>query len=173
MGRAGIVIGTTTTKTTMKTLTDDEDASFTVATVDDAWQYVDEWRDTDDRVVEFGRIPLAGGELLPAGALDREPPDEKRLTEASGNEGATYERSYHRAALVLWRQNRSVDVLLQAGVVAALPYLKRLAAGGKRARPEAIAVAERILEAWPGDADNGGTVTRLIENGQGRPTGLR
>jgi hypothetical protein len=43
----------------------DEDASFTVATV-------------DDRVVEFGRIPITGGELLPAGALDREPPDEKR-----------------------------------------------------------------------------------------------
>jgi hypothetical protein len=130
---------------------DDEDASFTVATVDDTWQYVDEWRDAEDRVVEFGRIPITGGELLPAGALDREPPDEKRLTEASGNEGATYERSYHRAALVLWRQSRSVDVLLQAGVVAALPYLKQLAAGGKRAQPGAIAVAERILEAWPGD----------------------
>ncbi len=86
------------TKITMKT------RAFTVATVDDAWQYVDEWRDTDDRVVEFGRIPLAGGELLPAGALDGEPPDEKRLTEASGNEGATYERSYHRAALVLWHR---------------------------------------------------------------------
>jgi len=129
---------------------DDEDASFTVTTVDDTWQYVDEWRDTDDRVVEFGRIPVAGGELLPAGALDGEPPDEKRLTEASGNEGATYERSYHRAALVLWRQSRCVDVLLQAGVVAALPYLKQLAAGGKRAQPEAIAVAERIFEAWPG-----------------------
>jgi hypothetical protein len=130
----------------------EEDASFTVVAVDDTWQYVDEWRDTDDRVVEFGRIPLTGGELLPAGALDEEPPDEKRLTEASGNEGATYERSYHRAALVLWRQDRSVDVLLQAGVVAALPYLKQLAAGSKRARSEAIAVAERILEAWPGDA---------------------
>ncbi len=70
-------------------------------------------------------------------------------------------------------ENRTVDVLLQAGVVAALPYLKRLAAGGKRARPEAIAVAERILEAWPGDDSNGGTVTRFVENGQGRPTGLR
>jgi hypothetical protein len=130
----------------------DEDASFTVATVDDTWQYVDEWRDSDDRVVEFGRVPLTGGELLPAGALDGEPPDEKRLTEASGNEGATYERSYHRAALVLWRQNRYVDVLLQAGVVAALPYLKQLAAGGKRAPSEAIAVAERILDAWPSHA---------------------
>jgi hypothetical protein len=129
---------------------DGEDASFSVATVDDAWQYVDEWRDTDDRVVQFGRIPISGGELLPAGALDGEPPDEKRLTEASGNEGATYERSYHRAALVLWRQRRSVDVLLQAGVVAALPHLKRLAARGKRAQPEAISVAERILDAWPG-----------------------
>jgi hypothetical protein len=113
---------------------------------------VDEWRDTGDRVVEFGRIPLTGGELLPAGGLAGEPPDEKRLTEASGNEGATYERSYHRAALVLWLQNRSVDILLQAGVVAALPYLKQLIAGGKRAQPEAIAVAEQILKAWPGDA---------------------
>jgi hypothetical protein len=128
----------------------DEDVGFGAATVDDAWQYVDEWRDTEDRVAEFGRIPIAGGELLPAGALDGEPPDEKRLTEASGNEGATYERSYRRAVLVLWRQNRTADVLLQAGVVAALPYLKQLADGGARARPEAIAVAERILEAWLG-----------------------
>jgi hypothetical protein len=130
---------------------DEEEEGFTAASVDDAWQYVDEWRARDDRAVKFGRIPLGGGELLPAGALDREPPDEKRLTEASGNEGATYERSYHRAALVLWRENRSIDVLLQAGVVGALPYLKRLAAGGKRARPEALAAAKRILDAWPAE----------------------
>ncbi len=144
---------------------EDEDATFTAVTIDDAWQYVDEWRDTDDRVVEFGRIPLADGELLPAGALDGEPPDEKRLTEASGNEGATYERSYHRAALVLWRHNRTADVLLQGGVVAALPYLKLLAADGKRARPEAIAVAQRILEAWPGDGER----SRVYSIGGGWP----
>jgi 2OG-Fe(II) oxygenase superfamily len=132
---------------------DDEDASFTAESVDDSWQYVDEWRDREDRVVEFGRIPLAGGELLPAGALDREPPDEKRLTEASGNEGATYEHSYHRAAVVLWRQDRTIDVLLQAGVVAALPHLARLTDRGKSARPEAIEAAERILEAWPADSE--------------------
>ena len=127
----------------------DEDASFDAATVDDTWQYVDECRDTEDRVAEFGRIPLAAGELLPAGALDGEPPDEKRLTEASGNEGATYERSYRRAVLLLWRRNRTTDVLLQAGVGAAVPYLKQLADGGAGTRAEAIAVAERILENWP------------------------
>src|SRR5207248_2227236 len=114
-----------------------EDASFTAVTVDDSWQYLDEWRDTDDRAVEFGSIPLMEGELLPAGALDEEPPDDKRLTEATGNEGATYERSYHRAALVIWPANRMTGVLLEAGVAATLPYLKRLAAGGEGARPEA------------------------------------
>ncbi len=129
---------------------DDEGASFTVITVDNAWQYVDEWRDTKDRPVEFGPIPLAAGELLPEGALDGEPPDKKRLTEASGNEGASYERSYHRAALVLWRRDRYAEVLLQAGVVAALPYLKELTAGGSRL--EALALAERIVETWPADA---------------------
>lgn len=131
---------------------DDDDASFTVIEVDDVWKYVDEWRGTGDLALEFGPIPLADGELLPEGALDGEPPDEKRLTEASGNEGASYERSYHRAAVVLWRQERSADVLLQAGVVAALPYLKQLAAGGRRARPEAVAVAERIVDAWADDS---------------------
>src|SRR5207248_8330678 len=70
---------------------DDEGARFTVVTVDDAWQYIDEWRNTDDGVVEFGPIPLADGELLPEGALDEEPRDKTRLMEASGNEGASYE----------------------------------------------------------------------------------
>jgi hypothetical protein len=113
---------------------------------------VDEWRDTSERAVEYGRIPLTDGELLPEGALDGEPPDEKRLTEASGNEGASYERSYHRAALVLWRQDRYAEVLLQAGAVAGLPYLKRLIASGKRARPEALAVSERMVKAWSADS---------------------
>jgi hypothetical protein len=127
---------------------DEEGANFTAVTVDDSWQYIDEWRDTQDAEVDFGPIPLGDSELLPEGALDGEPPDKKRLTEASGNEGASYERSYHRAALVLWPQERYADVLLEAGVVAALPYLKQLIADGKKSRPEALALAERMVEAW-------------------------
>ena len=130
---------------------EDEDVEFSAATIDDSWKYVDEWRDADDRAVKFGQIALADDELFPAGALDGEPPDVKRLTEASGNEGASFERSYHRAALVLWRQDRTLDVLLDSGVVAALPYLKKLVAGGKLARPQAMEAAERIVETWSDD----------------------
>ncbi len=132
---------------------DDDDADFDVVTVDDVWRYIDEWRDSADRAVELGPIPLADGELLPADALDGEAPDRQKLTEATGNEGASYERSYHRAALVLWHRDRYADVLLQAGVVACLPYLKQLTAGDQRARQEAASLAERMIDVWARDAD--------------------
>lgn len=138
----------------------DETVDFTAATADSKRQYVDEWRATDDRTVAFGRIPVRKGELLPAGALDEEPPDEKRLTEASGNEGASYGRSYHRAALVLWPAKQTISVLLQGGVVAAMPYLERLAASGQSGRREALFAARLIVRAWPADPDRsaaGGT----------------
>ena len=144
---------------------DDEDESFTVVTVDDTWRYIDEWRDTGDLAVKFGPIPLAEGELLPAGALDGEPADRQKLTEASGNEGASYERSYHRAALILWRRDRYAEVLLQAGVVAGLPYLKQLTSVGKRSRLEAISLAERMVDAWAGDAQRWNSHSL----GEGRP----
>ena len=144
---------------------DDEGESFTVVTVDDTWRYIDEWRDTGDLAVKFGPIPLAEGELLPAGALDGEPADKQKLTEASGNEGASYERSYHRAALILWRRDRYAEVLLQAGVVAGLPYLKQLTSAGKRSRLEAISLAERMVDAWAGDAQRWNSHSL----GEGRP----
>lgn len=130
------------------------DDLFEVIEVSDASRYFDPWRNPDDQPVEFGRLPLQDGELLPAGALDGEKPDQQRLTEATGNEGATFERSYHRAALVLWPRERFVDVLLQSGVGAALPLLTEQVAragsgsGDETLREVALATARRVLKAW-------------------------
>jgi hypothetical protein len=119
--------------------------SFEVIEVSDGSQHIDEWRNAQDQPVAYGQVPLEDGEVLPAGALDEEEPDEQRLTEATGNEGASFERSYHRAALVIWPRARFTSVLLQAGVGAALPYLaERLTAGDEAA----ASIAERIIEAW-------------------------
>jgi hypothetical protein len=73
--------------------------------------------------------------------LDGEAPDEQRLTEATGNEGASFERAYHRAALLVWPRDRFADVLLQAGVAglitssttAIATQRDRIAAARKRA----------------------------------------
>jgi hypothetical protein len=135
----------------------EEDVSsddFEVIEVSDASRVIDNWVDGQDRPVEFGRVPLEEGELLPAGALDDEAPDEQRLLEATGNEGASFERAYHRAAVVIWPRERSVTVLLQAGVGAALPTLEKgvlalaQAVDSDAARADALATARLILDAW-------------------------
>jgi hypothetical protein len=133
---------------------DTDSESYEVIEVSESSQAVDEWVDSQDQRVAIGRIPLAGGELLPQGSLDDEEPDEQRVSEATGNEGASFERSYHRAALVLWRRERYGDVLLQAGVGAAFPLLKELfsrtraAAASEADRREAMAFAARVIDAW-------------------------
>jgi hypothetical protein len=135
-------------------------AEFEVIEVCDWRHFISEWRDARDAPVAFGEIPIAPGELLPDGALDGEKPDAQRLMEASGNEGASFERSYHRAALVIWRRARHAEVLLQAGVAAALPYLQeRIAAAQAKgapatARKEAVALAWRVVNAWKGSPED-------------------
>ncbi len=127
---------------------------FTVVEVSESSQFVSEWRNPRDQAMEFGKLPLAPGELLPFGALDEEEPDEQRLLEASGNAGVSFERAYHRAAIVIWHRARYAEVLLQAGVGAALPYLEeRIASCTKRdatpaARQDVTALARKLIHAW-------------------------
>jgi len=136
---------------------DDDSASgddFEVIEVSDWRHYLSQWRDRNDQPVDFGEVPLAPGELLPAGALDDEEPDEQKLMEASGNEGASFERSYLRAAVAIWLRERYTDILLQAGPDSALPHLRDCidAATGvsepSPARDSAVQVAQKIVEAW-------------------------
>lgn len=135
----------------------DEDAGsddFEIVEVTDGWFYIDHWLNVDDSAVRFGKLPLGEGEVLPAGALDDEVPDEQRVMEASGNEGASFERAYHRAALVIWPRAQFVDVLLQAGVHATLPYLEERAASCSEAtapdaeRSTVLAEARKVVDAW-------------------------
>ena len=100
----------------------DDDEEYEIYEISDWHHYISDWRSLGDSSVEFGQIPLAAGELLPKGALDDEEPDESRITEATGNAGAEFERAYHRAALVIWHRDRAIEVLLQAGIHAAVVH---------------------------------------------------
>ena len=66
-------------------------------------------------------------EFSPPDACDDLAPDEEHFHEATGNEGASFERTYRRAALVLWPSERIFAVLSQAGLSVTLPYLDDLA----------------------------------------------
>ncbi len=139
---------------------DEDDAEdFEVVEVTDGKQFVDEWIDSENRGVSFGPIPLKAGEIVPAGALDEEPADRQRVTEATGNEGASFERSYRRGAVVIWHRRRYPDVLLQAGVGAAVPYLTEQVAacevepGNAGLRRETLAVVGRMMDRWQSELE--------------------
>src|SRR5439155_25369125 len=107
---------------------DDDDGEFTADEVFERSETLTEWRRPDGRPATLGAIPIADGEVSPPDAFDDIEPDEEHFHEATGNEGASFERTYHRAALVLWPRSRRLAVLNQAGQQATLPYLESLAA---------------------------------------------
>ncbi len=127
----------------------DGDYEFTETIDAECW--LDGWVRADDVSPGYGALPLLPGETMPAGRLDLGRPDRQRLTEATGNEGATVERQYRRAALVLWRAEDSPRVLARGdtGSVAAL-----LAGEWRRATEDgtagpAVDLALQVAEAWP------------------------
>ena len=114
--------------------------------------WLDGWVAADGTSPAFGRIPLKNGELLPADALDDAEPDEKRVREASGNEGIDIEQTYLIAALILWPRAKTVAVLAQQSLKGAIDFIEAETAGAAGVRDEGAEPAElvsHLIGAWP------------------------
>lgn len=140
---------------------DDEDGGevdFDVVEVFDHDAILSNWRATDGSVPPLGALPLLDDELCPPDAFEDAEPDESHFHEATGNEGASFDRAYRRAALVLWPRGRRTAVIGAAPLDASLPYLEHLvedwrthgAASGSAAWREACALADHMVRGWPG-----------------------
>jgi hypothetical protein len=105
-----------------------EDQEFEVAEVIDRALILSEWRRPDGGEARFDDFPFAEDELCPPDAFEDLMPDEQHFHEATGNEGASFERTYSHASFVLWPTARRLAVLNQAGLRTTLPYLEDLTA---------------------------------------------
>ncbi len=134
-----------------------EEDEFEAGEVFDRSMTLSDWRRPDGGVPALGEIPVEAEEFVPPDACDDMEPDEEHFREATGNEGASFERTYHRAALVLWPSDRVFAVLSQAGLRVTLPYLDGLVrhwaeGGGEETSPlwrEAHGLAGHMLAQWP------------------------
>jgi predicted 2-oxoglutarate/Fe(II)-dependent dioxygenase YbiX len=143
---------------------DDDSDEFEVVEVHDRWESLTQWRRPDGVPAALGNIPIEGGEVSPPDALADMEPYEEHFQEATGNEGASFERTYRRAALVLWPRRRRLAVINQAGPGATLPFLESLAAKwiDEGAKPdsalwiEAHELSGHMLDAWPTEHWYGG-----------------
>lgn len=136
---------------------DNADEEFEVGEIYDWSVKLSEWRSQDGAPAAFGEIPVIDAELSPPDAFENLEPDEVHFREATGNEGASFERSYRRAALVLWPHDRTFLVLNQAGLHATLPYLEDIAERSATASRDAAAtlrrdaheLADAMIATWP------------------------
>lgn len=136
---------------------DEDEGEFEVYEVCDRETTLSQWRRPDGNRSDLGVLPFEEAELCPPGAFDKLKPDEQHFHEATGNEGASFERTYRRAGLVLWPRGRRLAVLNQAGLPATLPYLGELAqrwaeSGAGPESPlwqQAHELAGHMLRAWP------------------------
>lgn len=135
----------------------DDDDEFEVIEICDRTTSLSDWYRSDGTRLGMGPFPFDETELSPPDALEDIKPDESEFTEATGNEGASFERTYRRAALVLWPKARRLAVLSQAGLAVSLPYLLdvvgRWETGGadrsSRLWDEAHELAGHMLASWP------------------------
>jgi hypothetical protein len=134
-----------------------DEEEFEAGEICDRSVRLSEWRQPDGARSALGELPLEDEEICPPDALAEMDPDEEHFHEATGNEGASFERTYRRAALVLWPCQYMFDVLNQAGLSVTLPYLEDLterwiASGADRQsllRQQAHQLAGYMLSAWP------------------------
>jgi 2OG-Fe(II) oxygenase superfamily len=134
-----------------------EEDEFEAGEVFDRYMTLSNWHRPDGNASALGDIPVEGEEFSPPDACDDLAPDEEHFHEATGNEGASFERTYRRAALVLWPSDRIFAVLSQAGLSVTLPYLDDLtrrwvdSAGDRQSSlwREAHDLAGHMLAQWP------------------------
>ncbi|WP_298377446.1 2OG-Fe(II) oxygenase [Azospirillum sp.] len=143
---------------------DEDDDEFEAGEVFERCASLTDWRSPEGAPTSLGPLPVEEGtEVSPPGALDDLVPDEEHFQEATGNAGASFERSYRRAALVLWPRARVFAVLSQGGPAITLPCLDDLVGrwegeGGDPESPlrvEAGALAGAVLADWRGVGWNG------------------
>ncbi|MCC5849989.1 MAG: 2OG-Fe(II) oxygenase [Verrucomicrobia bacterium] len=138
------------------------------AVVEDREAFLDSWCDAKDEPVGFGKMRFDPAEdLLPPGALDDEPPDEENYHGNTGNAGASFDRAYLRAALVLWPKADGAAICLGGGLDCAIGFLE------SRSRPGAVPltaedrdglgfIAEHVVEEFRMAQMGVGEIPRLL-----------
>ncbi len=112
--------------------------------------WLDGWAGRDGGPPPFEDVPVLPGELLPQGALDDARHDEQLLHEATGNEGVSLERTYRRAAFVMWPRSRTLDVLAGGGIGGAVAWVAaELDRNGGTVDERIGGLVTKLIGLWP------------------------
>lgn len=125
---------------------EDEAPAYEVVSVEERRATLGEWRSPDGAAEAYGTLSVVEEEeLAPRDALEDATPDTDHLAEAMGNGGASYERAYRHAALVVWPRAHEHAMIAEGGPSAGVAALERYARADV---PRAKEFARAFVEAW-------------------------
>ena len=133
---------------------------YTIIEVIDSSLTAERWSGPNGVPVLFGALPIDEDEVLPEGSLKASNPEED-FGGYTGNEGATLERWYRQAAIILWTDRQHFNVICSGSAKQALPVLSQMISGlqtspkdeSVAAKKRCLLLASQIIEQWP---PNGG-----------------
>lgn len=105
---------------------DESDEDFEIGEVTEQDQFISHWHTPQEAASNLGRLPFDDEELCLPDRLHSLAADSLHFHEATGNEGASFERTYRRAALVLWPRAYRAEALSVGGTGITLAYLDTL-----------------------------------------------
>lgn len=112
--------------------------------------WLDSWSSPDGCNLDFGKLQINEFELMPTGGMDNALPDDEQVEEAMGNGGATLERAYHYAALVLFRKTAMLDELVKNSTISAVSWIaEELKRNDDIADNYIVELAQNLMKAWP------------------------
>jgi len=137
---------------------EDED-EYEIGEITESSETLHDWRRPDGSHSNMGPLTFFGDEVCPSDALDDAEDAEPDFEEATGNAGASFERFYQRAALVLWPRTKRANVIAEGCLFVSMPLLTELAERWEAdgCKPEAdiqhdaLELAAQIRSHWPSD----------------------
>jgi len=125
---------------------DDDTPSYDVVSVEERRATLAQWRSPDGAPEDYGTLSvIEEEELAPRDALEHATPDTDHLAEAMGNGGASYERAYRHAALVVWPRAHEHAMIAAGGASASVAALQRYA---RADLPRAKEFAKALSAGW-------------------------
>ncbi|HMY06101.1 MAG TPA: 2OG-Fe(II) oxygenase, partial [Accumulibacter sp.] len=133
-----------------------------------------DWQNAEGGPSLIDSLPGDDDEICPPQALDDAEPDEEEFSEATGNAGASFERRYRRAALVVWPRAGEIGFIAAAGRAVSQPYLDRLTqrcvAEAPETRPLLLDQAHALTRLMI-DRRNDWPITTWMRSGEPGPGG--
>lgn len=129
---------------------DDDDEDLEIGEVYDREAHLSTWRTPSGQDAGLSKLSFKEEEICPLGALGDMDDVEASFHEATGNEGASFERTYSKAALVIWPKGKKLATINQSGLQHSLPFLRNLITHSSAQTDEqALQLATLMIDTWP------------------------